>query len=151
MFTSDDIEVFTQSSIHIIDRGRRIYIDPFQMREEPHDADFILITHDHYDHFSPEDIVKVASGKSVLIIPEKAAEMAQQVEGDNIGNVGKIVTVTPGTYTMDARKAAELINNIKPRIAIPTHYGSIVGKKEDADIFAAAVREPVKVEVKMKY
>ena len=214
MFTSDDIEVFTQSSIRITDRGRHIYLDPYQMREEPRDADFILITHDHYDHFSPEDIAKVTSGESVLIIPEKMTETAQQVAG----SVGKIVTIAPGTYhdidglefdtvpaynvlkpfhpkasgwvgyilhcdgarvyvsgdtdatkeardvrcdiacvpiggtyTMDARKAAELINNIKPRIAIPTHYGSIVGKKEDADIFAAAVCEPVRVEVKMKY
>ena len=93
MFTSDDIEVFTQSSIRITDRGRRIYIDPFQMREEPRDEDFILITHDHYDHFSSEDIAKVTSGKSVLIIPEKLSEAAQQVAG----SVGKIVTVTPGT------------------------------------------------------
>ena len=72
MFTSDDIEVFTQSSIRITDRGRRI---------------------DHYDHFSSEDIAKVTSGKSVLIIPEKLSEAAQQVAG----SVGKIVTVTPGT------------------------------------------------------
>lgn len=31
------------------------------------------------------------------------------------------------------------------------NYGSIVGKKEDADVFAAAVRGTVKVEVKMDY
>jgi len=56
-----------------------------------------------------------------------------------------------GTYTMDAKKAAELVNIIQPGIAIPIHYGSIVGKKEDADVFAANVNEPVKVEIKMKY
>jgi L-ascorbate metabolism protein UlaG (beta-lactamase superfamily) len=33
-----------------------------------------------------------------------------------------------GTYTMDAKKAAELVNTIRPEVAIPTHYGSIVGK-----------------------
>ena len=31
-----------------------------------------------------------------------------------------------GTYTMDYKEAAELINEIKPKIAIPTHYGEIV-------------------------
>ena len=68
---TENIEVFTQSSIRITDENRRIYIDPFQMREAPKDADFILITHDHYDHFSPEDIEKVSTGKSVLIVPAK--------------------------------------------------------------------------------
>jgi L-ascorbate metabolism protein UlaG (beta-lactamase superfamily) len=55
---TENIEVFTQSSIRIKDSGRTIYIDPFQMNEEPKNADYILITHDHYDHFSPEDIAK---------------------------------------------------------------------------------------------
>ncbi len=56
-----------------------------------------------------------------------------------------------GTYTMDAKKAAELVNIMQPDIVIPIHYGSIVGKKEDADVFAANVKKPVKVEIKMKY
>ncbi|MBQ6370864.1 MAG: MBL fold metallo-hydrolase, partial [Firmicutes bacterium] len=33
-----------------------------------------------------------------------------------------------GKYTMNAAKAAELINEIEPEIAVPTHYGNIVGK-----------------------
>ena len=56
-----------------------------------------------------------------------------------------------GTYTMDARKAAELINAMKPSIAIPTHYGSIVGKKEDGEVFRSLVKEPVKVEIKLQF
>ena len=40
-----------------------------------------------------------------------------------------------GTYTMTAKEAAELINIIKPKIAIPIHYGKIVGSKKDADEF----------------
>ena len=31
-------------------------------------------------------------------------------------------------YTMDAKKAAELVNILRPEIAIPVHYGSVVGK-----------------------
>ena len=53
---TENIEVFNQNSICIRDKGKKIYIDPFQMKIEPHDADYILITHDHHDHFSPEDI-----------------------------------------------------------------------------------------------
>lgn len=36
-----------------------------------------------------------------------------------------------GTYTMTAEEAAELMNQMNPKKAIPTHYGLIVGKKED--------------------
>lgn len=57
---TENIEVFTQSSIRLKGREGIVYADPFRMREEPGDADYILITHDHYDHFSPEDIGKAA-------------------------------------------------------------------------------------------
>ncbi len=56
-----------------------------------------------------------------------------------------------GTYTMDAKQAAALINTIKPEIAIPTHYGEFVGSPGDADDFAQNVEAPVKVEIKMEY
>ena len=56
-----------------------------------------------------------------------------------------------GTYTMDAKKAAELINVIRPDVAIPTHYGSIVGSEEDAKVFAANVKDPIKVEIMKQY
>ena len=56
---TENIEVFINNSIRIIDRIGTIYIDPYEMKEEPHDADYIFITHDHYDHYSPEDILKI--------------------------------------------------------------------------------------------
>lgn len=40
-----------------------------------------------------------------------------------------------GKYTMNAKKAAELTNMIKPDLVIPTHYGKIAGKIEDKDEF----------------
>lgn len=40
-----------------------------------------------------------------------------------------------GTYTMTCDEAADLVNIIKPKIAIPIHYGSVAGTKEDANIF----------------
>lgn len=45
-----------------------------------------------------------------------------------------------GTYTMTAEEAAELINIIKPKMAIPIHYGSIVGTKEDAERFKKLIK-----------
>jgi L-ascorbate metabolism protein UlaG (beta-lactamase superfamily) len=56
-----------------------------------------------------------------------------------------------GKYTMDAKKAAELINTISPAVAIPTHYGSVVGSMNDAQVFSAHVKAPTKVEIKLQY
>lgn len=211
---TQNIDVFTQNSIRIRSSIGNIYVDPFQMREAPADAAFVLITHDHYDHFSPEDIRKAAGKDCVLIVPEKMKDKAKEAAGSvksisvvapggsyeigglkfetvpaynslkpfhpkNAGWVGYVIeadgsriyiagdtdatkeaqavkcdiALVPigGTFTMNAKKAAELINTIRPAAAIPTHYGGIVGKKEDADVFAANVKVPVKVEIKKQY
>lgn len=212
--STENIEVFEQNSIQITDRLGRIYIDPFQMHEEPHDAAYILITHDHYDHFSPDDIAKVVSDRTILVVPERMADKAQKLSG----MVGRIVTVKPGvyreidgleletvpaynifrpfhpksaewvgyilrvdgkriyiagdtdatkevkavkcdiaivpiggTYTMDAKKAAELVNTIRPSVAIPVHYGTVVGSPTDGEIFTEYVKEPIKVEFKIAF
>ena len=56
-----------------------------------------------------------------------------------------------GTYTLDTKRAAELINTIRPEYAIPTHYGTIVGKQSDGKTFASLVKNPVKVVEKIQY
>ena len=40
-----------------------------------------------------------------------------------------------GTYTMDAEEAAEAVRDIQPKVAVPIHWGSIVGSKQDAERF----------------
>lgn len=52
-----------------------------------------------------------------------------------------------GTYTMDAREAAAFANAIAPSVAIPTHYGSIVGSPEDGRLFAELVDDGIQVEL----
>ena len=49
-----------------IDGGKTIYIDPWQMGDAP-PADVILVTHDHYDHFSPEDIRKIRRPAATVV------------------------------------------------------------------------------------
>ena len=49
------------------------------------------------------------------------------------------------------KKAAELVNTIRPNVAIPVHYGSIVGKSSDCDVFAQNVKDPIKVEFKIMF
>ena len=56
-----------------------------------------------------------------------------------------------GTYTMNAKEAAALINLIRPQAAIPTHYGDIVGKPDDAGVFEGLVDAGIKVERKLYF
>ena len=55
-----------------------------------------------------------------------------------------------GVYTMDYQEAAELVNEIKPKIAVPTHYGSIVGHKEDGMSFSKLVDPNIKCYIFIK-
>ena len=211
---TENIKVFTQSSIRIQCSQGAVYFDPLGIKEELHDAAYIFVTHDHYDHFSPDDIVRICSDNTILIVPEKMENQAreaalpvkeirtvkpgeaQEINGllfetvpsynekkafhpKNAGWTGYIlrtdgqriyvagdtdatrearkvkcdIALVPigGTYTMDAEEAADLINDISPAIAIPTHYGSIVGKRSDEEVFARNVKAPIKVEFKLQF
>ncbi len=53
-----------------------------------------------------------------------------------------------GRYTMTAEEAAEAAKIIKPTLAIPMHYGSLVGTEEDAKEFKELCGEAgIKVEI----
>lgn len=52
-----------------------------------------------------------------------------------------------GIYTMNAKEAASLINTIEPQIAIPTHYGEIIGSHDDAVLFKKLVKESIEVKI----
>lgn len=62
------------------------------------------------------------------------------------------VTFVPigGTYTMDYKEAAELINEIKPKIAVPTHYAAIVGAKEDVENFVKLLDSEIECKIYIK-
>ena len=62
------------------------------------------------------------------------------------------VTFVPigGTYTMDYKEAAELINEIKPKIAVPTHYATIVGSIEDGKNFSKLLNSDIECKVYIK-
>ena len=55
-----------------------------------------------------------------------------------------------GTYTMDFKEAAYFINEIKPKIAIPIHYGSIVGTNQNATDFVKLVHPEIKCKILMQ-
>jgi len=44
-----------------------IYIDPWKLKNEPNDATIVLVSHSHYDHYSPDDIAKVSGPDTKLV------------------------------------------------------------------------------------
>lgn len=63
-----DISINARSSIRIAG-SKILYFDPFKITKEDHDADIIFVTHEHYDHFSPEDIKKICGEDTILVAP----------------------------------------------------------------------------------
>lgn len=194
----DNIKILCHSSIRIEDKYI-IYFDPFRIEKEYNDADIIFITHNHYDHYSEEDINKILKENTIFVAPNDLLKVLLEkgISNENIipvlpnenytvknlnfktipaYNINKNfhpkennwvgyllslnnityyiagdtditeenkqvkcdIALIPigGTYTMDYKEAANLINIIHPKIAIPTHYGTIVGSKEDASKFS---------------
>jgi len=62
----------------------RVYIDPFKIAFDLDKADIVLITHDHYDHCSIEDIRKIVKDGTVVIMPagcqSKVARLGARLE-----------------------------------------------------------------------
>ena len=54
-----------------------------------------------------------------------------------------------GTYTMDAKEAAEFTNKINPKKVIPIHYGLVVGTRNDLEIFKNLLNKNIEIEEKI--
>lgn len=81
----DAVDWTGHSGFRIRARGATIYIDPYRVASGP-PADLILITHGHYDHFSPQDVERLRHERTRLIAP---AAVAERIEGN-------VTSIAPG-------------------------------------------------------
>ena len=199
-----------------------VYIDPWGLTGDLPQADLVLISHYHFDHFSPAgeyrdpdrsfqpkgdgDLARIVGPKTVIVAPrDVAAELSGNVKpvapGDRIEAAGVRIECVPayntveerlgahpkenrwvgfvyelagttyyhagdtdhlpelervkadvafvpvgGTYTMDPKEAAGLVKKQRPKLAVPMHYGFVVGEPSSADRFKKEAA-PVDVQV----
>jgi L-ascorbate metabolism protein UlaG (beta-lactamase superfamily) len=189
-----------------IQGSKMVYLDPFKISGGPA-ADLVLVTHDHFDHCSPEDVAKVQTDKTIIVTEKDSAAKLSgdvrivkpgdvlEVDGVRIeavpayntdkdfhpkakGWLGFIVQIdgvriyhagdtdfipemkglktdiallpVSGTYVMTADQAVQAALAISPKVAVPMHYGAIVGGPSDAEKFTTALKGKLEVVVLKK-
>jgi L-ascorbate metabolism protein UlaG (beta-lactamase superfamily) len=70
----DSLEWLGHSGFRIRVGRAVVYIDPYRVPANAPDADLILITHGHYDHFSPQDLERLSHKRTRLVAPAAVAE-----------------------------------------------------------------------------
>ena len=104
------IQVMEQSGVRIVG-DKVIYIDPIKIAGAPHDADLILFTHPHLDHFSPKDAKKLMKDSTVIAAPKSMTVMCRLLLGR------KPVPLLPGETHMLSGIMVETVaayNRFKP-------------------------------------
>ena len=109
----DSVEWLGHSGFRVRAGRTTIYIDPYRVAEGAPPADLVLITHGHYDHFSPRDIQALSHKRTWLIAPAAVAE--------RVG--GRVLSIAPGEV-------------IEPEFAHGVSIGAVAAyntSKRDAD------------------
>ncbi len=63
-----------------INAGKIIYLDPYILPDFTQQADLILITHEHYDHFAIQNIKRLLKPETIVVLPESCANSSNYLE-----------------------------------------------------------------------
>ena len=203
----ENIHWLGHDTFKVAGRDVTVFTDPFRLKKSDR-ADIILITHDHYDHCSPDDVKRIQQEDTVIVTtPDCADKLSGNIRtvkpGDTLEVKGVLIEAVPayntnkqfhprdrnwvgyiftvdgrriylagdtdyipemktfkdidvallpvsGTYVMTADEAVQAALDIHPKVAIPMHYGSIVGTESDAERFAGALKGKIEVVILKK-
>ena len=65
----DAIDWLGHAAFRVTVGRSHVYIDPYRVPDDAPPADLILITHGHYDHFSPQDVERLSKRETWLVGP----------------------------------------------------------------------------------
>lgn len=106
----ENISWLGHSSVKIRAGKQVVYIDPWKLKKGAEKADIILISHSHYDHFSPGDVNKIRKEGTVILA---SADVAPELDGARALRPGDRVAV--GETEIEAVPSYNLNKAFHPR------------------------------------
>ncbi len=107
---SVEIKWLGHASFRIAGQAGVVYIDPWKLEEEPHDADVVVVSHSHFDHCSPPDVAKVSTDKTTVIAPADTIEQLSSAKAVRPGEA-----VTEAGITVQAVDAYNVAKAFHPK------------------------------------
>ncbi|MBN1943520.1 MAG: MBL fold metallo-hydrolase [Phycisphaerae bacterium] len=96
---SVEITWLGHASFRLASPGCVLYIDPWKITGQPHDADVVFVSHSHYDHCSPPDVQHVGKDGTEILAPPDAADSLASARviapGETIRLSGATIEPTP--------------------------------------------------------
>lgn len=94
---------------------KKIFVDPYSVSEKMPKADYILITHSHYDHCSIKDIQMLAKKGTVIITPADAQSKITKIEGVHMEVVEIGDEINLGEFKIEAVPAYNIKKDFHPK------------------------------------
>jgi len=109
-----------------IQDGQTIYIDPFQIGGSPPKADVVLVSHEHFDHLSLDDLKKVVGPNTVIIAHKQSHGELSKLKAEDVKLVKPGDTVKVGKLEVEAVPAYNVNKFREP--------GKVFHPKEDGKL-----------------
>lgn len=104
------LQWFGHASFKITAGEDVIYIDPWKLKEAPHDATVVLVSHSHHDHYSADDVKKVWKEGAKLIASGDVVKQENRGEALRPGQ-----TIEAGDVNVTGVAAYNLAKKFHPK------------------------------------